>query len=48
MHGLFGTKHIILIAISFLLIGALYILSRKIKFEKIKKKLENRREKMQE
>lgn len=39
MHGLFGTKHIILIAISFLLIGALYILSRKIKFEKICKYL---------
>lgn len=39
MHGLFGTKHLILAAVSCLLIGVLYYLTRKIKFEKICKYL---------
>ncbi len=34
MHGLFGTKHIILIIISLALVAALYILLRRIDFKK--------------
>lgn len=39
MHGLFGTKHIILLAISLVLIVGLYFLSRKMKFTTICKTL---------
>lgn len=39
MHGLFGTKHIILLAISLVLVVGLYILSRKMKFSTICKTL---------
>lgn len=39
MHELFGTKHLILILVSFVLIAVLYILSRKIEFEKLCKYL---------
>lgn len=39
MHGLFGTKHIILIAVSFVLIGVLYFLSRRLSLAKMCKAL---------
>lgn len=39
MHGLFGTKHIILLAISLVLVIGLYLLSRKMKFSTICKTL---------
>ena len=35
MNGLFGTKHIILIAISLILVAVGYILSRKLKFQQM-------------
>ena len=35
MHALFGTKHIILIIVSFVLIGVLYVLSRRLSLAKI-------------
>lgn len=37
MHGLFGTKHIILIVISLILVAVGYILSRKLKFSQMTK-----------
>ena len=39
MHSIFGTKHIIILIISLLLIVGLSILSRKISFNKVCKSL---------
>ena len=39
MHGLFGTKHIILVIASFVLIGVLYALSRRLSLAKVCKAL---------
>ena len=35
MHNLFGTKHLILVIVSFVLIGILYVLSRRLKLDKV-------------